>query len=139
MSREHPQLRVRIPPELKDALEAQANAFGRTLTAEIVNRLEASLRREEMLTDLIPAERAKELSKITREQLPQLIVGRAISSINHSISMGQTNNWVDLSDLELEHLTDEQFEEVMQPIQQRLAEAGYTIRNVDGDGISIEF
>ena len=43
MSREHPQLRVRVPPELKDRLEDMARSSGRTLTAEIVYRLQQSL------------------------------------------------------------------------------------------------
>ncbi|MDE9454218.1 Arc family DNA-binding protein [Xenorhabdus bovienii] len=40
MSREDPQLRVRIPAELKETLERRAVGNRRTLTAEIVSRLE---------------------------------------------------------------------------------------------------
>lgn len=40
--RDDPQLRVRIPAELKNALEIKAKANKRTLTAEIVDRLEAT-------------------------------------------------------------------------------------------------
>ncbi|MBD2786562.1 Arc family DNA-binding protein [Xenorhabdus sp. DI] len=40
MSREDPQLRVRIPAELKETLEQKAKENKRTLTAEIVDRLE---------------------------------------------------------------------------------------------------
>ncbi|MCX8958348.1 Arc family DNA-binding protein [Erwinia psidii] len=43
MSREDPQLRVRIPEELKDELENRAKANRRTLTAEIIQRLEHTL------------------------------------------------------------------------------------------------
>ncbi len=42
MSREHQQLRVRVPPELKDALDKAADENNRTLTAEIVYRLQQS-------------------------------------------------------------------------------------------------
>ncbi|EON4226461.1 Arc family DNA-binding protein [Escherichia coli] len=41
--RDDPQLRVRIPPELKNKLEEKARLNKRTLTAEIVDRLEATL------------------------------------------------------------------------------------------------
>lgn len=42
--REDPQLRVRIPQDLKDALEKSARDNDRTLTAEITRRLRESMR-----------------------------------------------------------------------------------------------
>jgi hypothetical protein len=47
MSREYPQLRVRIPPELKEDLEDRAAKANRTLTAEIVYRLQQSIEAED--------------------------------------------------------------------------------------------
>ncbi|WP_099705619.1 MULTISPECIES: Arc family DNA-binding protein [unclassified Erwinia] len=41
--RDDPQLRVRIPNELKETLELKAKSNKRTLTAEIVDRLEATV------------------------------------------------------------------------------------------------
>ncbi|MCX8963220.1 Arc family DNA-binding protein [Erwinia psidii] len=41
--RDDPQLRVRIPESLKESLERKARTNKRTLTAEIVDRLEATL------------------------------------------------------------------------------------------------
>ncbi|EAQ9807299.1 Arc family DNA-binding protein [Salmonella enterica] len=41
--REDPQLRVRIPQDLKDLLEKSAKDNDRTLTAEITRRLRKSL------------------------------------------------------------------------------------------------
>lgn len=38
---------LRIPPEMKDQLEAEAEKHQRTMTAEILRRLEDSLAREE--------------------------------------------------------------------------------------------
>ncbi|CDG88424.1 Arc family DNA-binding protein [Xenorhabdus bovienii] len=49
MSREDPQLRVRIPAELKEILEQRAKENRRTLTAEIVSRLEATTVQDTML------------------------------------------------------------------------------------------
>ncbi|WP_429046824.1 Arc family DNA-binding protein [Aeromonas veronii] len=40
MSREHQQMRVRLPPELKDSLEQIAKKNGRSMNAEIVYRLQ---------------------------------------------------------------------------------------------------
>ncbi|PIJ50647.1 DNA-binding protein [Erwinia sp. OLTSP20] len=44
--RDDPQLRVRIPQELKDALEKTAADNDRTLTAEITRRLRESLEQD---------------------------------------------------------------------------------------------
>lgn len=44
--REDPQLRVRIPQDLKDALENAARTNDRTLTAEITRRLRESLEKD---------------------------------------------------------------------------------------------
>ncbi|EBB7895868.1 Arc family DNA-binding protein [Salmonella enterica] len=44
--REDPQLRVRIPQDLKDMLEKSAKDNDRTLTAEITRRLRESLERD---------------------------------------------------------------------------------------------
>ena len=43
MKHDHPQFKLRIPPKLKETLEQEAARNDRTLTAEIVARLEASL------------------------------------------------------------------------------------------------
>ncbi|WP_038188361.1 Arc family DNA-binding protein [Xenorhabdus bovienii] len=48
MSREDPQLRVRIPAGLKETLEQKAKENKRTLTAEIVSRLEETTKHDDM-------------------------------------------------------------------------------------------
>ncbi|OMQ26874.1 Arc family DNA-binding protein [Serratia oryzae] len=51
MSREDPQLRVRIPAGLKADLEEKAKENMRTLTAEIVDRLETTLNQDALVQD----------------------------------------------------------------------------------------
>lgn len=43
MTREDPQMKLRLPAELKDQLAALAEANGRSLNAEVVVRLEESV------------------------------------------------------------------------------------------------
>ncbi|EAS1997984.1 Arc family DNA-binding protein [Salmonella enterica] len=50
--RDDPQLRVRIPQDLKDALEKSARNNDRTLTAEITRRLRESLEQGEIIPAL---------------------------------------------------------------------------------------
>lgn len=42
MSREDPQLKIRLPTELKDKITTSASKFGRSINAEVVSRLELS-------------------------------------------------------------------------------------------------
>jgi hypothetical protein len=42
MAREDPQMKLRLPPELKARVEDAARAAGRSINAEIVQRLQAS-------------------------------------------------------------------------------------------------
>lgn len=49
--RDDPQLRVRIPSELKDALELKARRSNRTLTAEIVSRLDTTIAQDEFMKE----------------------------------------------------------------------------------------
>lgn len=51
MSREDPQLRVRIPERLKERIEEKAKANRRTLTAEIVDRLEETVLQDDSVQD----------------------------------------------------------------------------------------
>ncbi|WP_082744703.1 Arc family DNA-binding protein [Burkholderia seminalis] len=46
MTREDPQMKLRLPVKLKDRLTALAEENGRSLNAEVVKRLEESLERD---------------------------------------------------------------------------------------------
>ncbi|HAU4891971.1 TPA: Arc family DNA-binding protein [Aeromonas hydrophila] len=139
MSREHPQLRVRIPPELKDDLEAKAAESGRTLTAEIVNRLELSMMNQSQSSLLIDAKRAKELAELARRRLPKTILELAISEINRAISLGHEFAYVNLHDFELEFLEDDRYQEVTDIVVTELERAGYTAEFSDCESLRIEF
>lgn len=50
MSREHQQMRVRLPPDLKENLEQLATKNGRSMNAEIVYRLQKSIEEDQAET-----------------------------------------------------------------------------------------
>lgn len=54
MSREDPQFKLRMPPELKARIEQAAKESRRSLNAEIVARLEETLAIEKALEDVAP-------------------------------------------------------------------------------------
>ncbi|MDH0032087.1 MULTISPECIES: Arc family DNA-binding protein [unclassified Acinetobacter] len=55
MSREDPQLKVRLPQELKDKITESASNLGRSINADVVARLEESFSRAS-LKDTSPGE-----------------------------------------------------------------------------------
>ncbi|MEQ1105218.1 Arc family DNA-binding protein [Acinetobacter ursingii] len=53
MARNDPQVNFRIPSELKDKLDNAAKENGRTLTAELITRLEMTFEQDDQLKDLV--------------------------------------------------------------------------------------
>lgn len=53
MARTDPQVNFRIPVELKDKLDNAAKENGRTLTAELILRLEMTFEQDNQIKDLI--------------------------------------------------------------------------------------
>lgn len=53
MARTDPQVNFRIPAELKDKLDNAAKENGRTLTAELILRLEMTFEHDDQIKDLI--------------------------------------------------------------------------------------
>lgn len=53
MARTDPQVNFRIPAELKDKLDNAAKENGRTLTAELILRLEMTFEQDDQIKDLI--------------------------------------------------------------------------------------
>ncbi|EAQ9807300.1 Arc family DNA-binding protein [Salmonella enterica] len=70
--RDDPQLRVRIPEALKEDLEKKARANKRTLTAEIVTRLEATMSQDALLHTSRGFEETVDEIRILRDLLEKL-------------------------------------------------------------------
>lgn len=62
MARTDPQVNFRIPVELKDKLDNAAKENGRTLTAELILRLEMTFDHDDQVKDLI--DRVEKLENI---------------------------------------------------------------------------
>ena len=76
MARTDPQLNIRIPSELKDRLEEAATASGRSVTAELIHRIEVSLRADEITSTHVPASQLKQiLDRLDRQQRDIAAIG----------------------------------------------------------------
>lgn len=69
MARTDPQLNIRIPSDLKDRLEEAATASGRSVTAELIHRIEESLHGDELTSTHVPASQLKQiLDRLDKQQ-----------------------------------------------------------------------
>ncbi|MGM7903143.1 Arc family DNA-binding protein [Yersinia enterocolitica] len=140
MSREDPQLRIRLPIELKEKIEVAAKENSRSMNAEIVQRLDVSFFNEIPPDELISAEDAITVVNKAKEEISGIIFKRTFAEINKKIRMGHTSFYVELRDLDLEGLNDDDFVSVFQFTFERLKNLGYAIseNSWDVDGFMIE-
>lgn len=140
MSREDPQLRIRLPLELKEKIEEAAKVNSRSMNAEIVQRLDVSFFNEISSDELISAEDAINIVNKAKEEISGIIFKRTFAEINKKIRMGHTSFYIELRDLDLEGLNDDDFVSVFQFTFERLKNLGYVISETswDVDGFMIE-
>ncbi|RUT65189.1 Rha family transcriptional regulator [Morganella morganii] len=140
MSREDPQLRVRLPIELKEKIEDAAKSNSRSMNAEIVQRLDMSFLNEPPSDELISAQDAAHIASKAREELSGVILKKTFDEINKKIRIGHTQFCVSLSEFELDTLDDDDFFSVLDPTLNRLKELGYEVpkKAFDCDGFLVE-
>lgn len=127
MSREDPQLRIRLPIELKEKIEESSKLNNRSMNAEIVQRLEGSFFSEPTADEIISAKDALIVVNRAKEELTNIIFKRTFAEINQKIRIGHTSFSVELNDLDLEGLNEDDFVSVFEPTFSRLEELGYVV------------
>ncbi|EOV2101828.1 TPA: Arc family DNA-binding protein [Klebsiella pneumoniae] len=140
MSREDPQLRIRLPIELKEKIEDSAKVNKRSMNAEIVQRLDGSFLSEVPDDEVLSAEEAIQIASKARDELSTIIFKRTFAEINKKVRIGHTVFHIHLSDLELDGLSEDDLDTVFQKTFIRLKELGYEIwdKTWDVTGFSVE-
>lgn len=127
MSREDPQLRIRLPIELKEKIEVTAKENGRSMNAEIVQRLDSSFLGEINDDDLISAKDAIKIANNAKEEIKNIIFKRTFDEINKKIRLGHEKFYIELNDLELEDIDEDVFEGLFDTTFSKLKELGYYV------------
>lgn len=120
-------MRVRLPIELKDKIEEVAKSNGRSMNAEIVQRLESSFVGEIPADKQISAREAIAIIQKAKEEVSRVIFKRTFAEISKKIKLGHSSFSVELDDLDLEGLTEDDYLSVFQPTFNRLKELGYHV------------
>ncbi|HBN8310283.1 TPA: Arc family DNA-binding protein [Pseudomonas aeruginosa] len=140
MSREDPQFKLRMSPQLRAQAEQAAKSAGRSLNAELVARLESSFLAENASDELIPAARARELALLARSGIPDEIRKRAVEAIAKAVRLGHSEAVALLDDLHLESgIPDAELDELVKDVLAEIRKAGYKLRWDDVTALWIEF
>jgi|GEM_PF-1638212 len=149
--REHPQLRLRVAPELKEQIDQSAKMNGRSMNADIVHRLEmsfvveqnpaaASLLHDDALGNLLaPTLPASIAGKIARQNtdsgiaLASIFVDEINELINSAIVIGKRKIELDTTKLTCTMpATDTEIFSALTLVEKVFDEAGYIIELVNG-------
>lgn len=125
MQRTDPQYKLRIPESLKSVLEEAAKEGKRSLNAEIVARLEASVFKDAPATALVSAQKARELAASARKDIAASVRQLVLKEISYAISAGQSRVEVELTVVEFHERDPVEIEEIVVPLLKELEGAGY--------------
>ncbi|HAT7571072.1 Arc family DNA-binding protein [Citrobacter werkmanii] len=139
MSREDPQLRIRLPIELKEKIEETAKANNRSMNAEIVKRLDSSFMSEISEDEVISAKDALQIAFNAKDALSRIIFKRTFAEINKKVRIGHKEFCIELGDLELEGLDEDDFYAIFDATFNKLKELGYVIpeKSLDSGGFLV--
>lgn len=83
MSREDPQMKIRLPADLKDQIEAAAKVAGRSMNAEITTRLEQSFGARQWVQEIGLTEKLEEAVRESGRTMEGEIYARLLASLNN--------------------------------------------------------
>ena len=140
MSREDPQLRIRLPVELKEKIEETAKSNNRSMNAEIVKRLDDSFLNDIQVNEELSAQEAFKVACRARDELSKTVFKRTFSEINKKIRLGNTTFGVDLGDLELHDIEEDDVKAILSLTINKLQELGYDVPmdEVDSTGFIVD-
>lgn len=140
MSREDPQLRIRLPIELKEKIEVSAKNNNRSMNAEIVQRLERTYLDELPEDEVLSAADVINIAARAKDEISSIIFKRTFAEINKKARMGHKEFCINLDDLELEALSEDDFYYVLKPTFDRLNELGFIIpkKSLDNSGFLVD-
>ncbi|MGP5356483.1 Arc family DNA-binding protein [Pseudomonas helleri] len=139
MSREDSQFKLRMPSELREAIENAAKEARRSLNAEIVARLEMSVVSPfQQSGEVLPAAKVRELAALSRDKIASTLKAKILDEIVYSASSGITCATVDLREFGLVGLTIEELLDVIGEVYEELNVAGYTVE-FDAESLKVFF
>ncbi|MAX33832.1 MAG: DNA-binding protein [Halomonadaceae bacterium] len=130
---------LRMPEELRDQLKQAAAENHRSMNAEIVAGLAESFSADVPTQELIPADKARDISAKARKSVANVVRSRILTGLNQAVSMGHGVTDIDLRDLEMDNLPNADLDALIESFSEWLEEAGYIIEWDGADSVFIRF
>jgi plasmid stability protein len=137
MARRDPQINIRLSEELKQKVHEKAEANGRSVNAELVDRIEVSLLAETSPTNVLTAEDAKKIAEQALKDGYARLLSRCIKYINSRAMEGYSDAYIS-SGYEDIYEGDKIYKTVIAPVKIKLEELGYKV-SFSGEDYHITF
>lgn len=143
MARTEPQINIRIPAELKAALDREAEASRRSLTAEIVARLQASLAWQANSAGVIAADSPEAQQRLIQELRTRqaLVLGRRETLHGQRFTMQIQMGMADRDIQQLEHTArtvDPHDRDAMSGLVSRLNQVRHSVNQLEREIARVE-
>lgn len=128
----------RLPYSLYEKLKAASENNRRSLNAELVARLEESTTKDAPPSELLPAEKLREIASVARRDISAEIRKVVLDDMRRAAANGQGSSTSEFPEYELDGLSDEERAEFHGALDAELLAAGYEF-DWDGDTLYIRF
>jgi len=121
-------MRIRLSPELKDRVEAESRANGRSMNSEIVARLEKSLASSVFDDSELPsAEDLARASEVSLMEVREAVWSEVVKNIINESRFGRRECYVQLSKIEGLDPDSYTHAEILKFVRERLEGKGYSV------------
>lgn len=144
--REYPQMKLRMPPELKDLIEKSSKGSGRSMNAEIVHRLEATFMMDEEIeyaATIRPSMSASMARKVSRQNeelgLPSVISDELNNRIMEACVVGKSIAKLDFAETFKNYpVTGDELQQALLLVKAAYENEGYEI-TINPTDLTAEF
>ncbi len=138
MARNDPQFMLRMPNEMKNHLMHKAKENGRTMTAEILHRLNQTMITELTHNDLITSKQAMEIADKAVVDSYEVLIKRCMQVITKEAQVGSREAYIQTGYGNLCR-DKEAAIRVLDSVVAKLQELGFAVMLIDLSQIKVEF
>jgi Arc-like DNA binding domain. len=141
-------MKLRMPPELKEEIEDQSKANGRSMNSEIIHRLESSFEKRSGSNAIISSALARELAEKAKREIENTARQHVIDLIQDVVRRSGNSVHIDFyralpgiehSDIEHEPKELSKFDNIFDRVMVEFKELGYKVTCDEHGLYTVEF
>lgn len=118
---------LRMSLEIREQLENHAETLGRSLNAEIVDRINKSFEDDISIFEVRSASESFKLAQSAESKLFKSLRDMTMAQIVHSCNQGKYRAYIDLRDYEINDPEEQLMSSVIKPFMSELEALGYKV------------